>query len=83
MQTELLKVTGMTCGGCVAKVTHALEAISGVKDAKVSLSAHEATVEYDERFTSPAALQSAVRDAGYGVGPGASPRLPSKAACCG
>ena len=35
MQTELLKVTGMSCGGCPSKVTHALEAISGVSDVKV------------------------------------------------
>ena len=44
MQTELLKVTGMTCGGCTSKVMHALKAIPGVADVKVSLSAGEATV---------------------------------------
>ena len=67
MQTELLRVTGMTCGGCTSKVTHALKAIPGVSDVKVSLSAGEASVQYDERLTSSAQLKSAVQGAGYGV----------------
>jgi len=32
MQTEHLKVTGMTCGGCIGNVTEALKAIAGVSD---------------------------------------------------
>ncbi|MEO8315248.1 MAG: heavy-metal-associated domain-containing protein [Pseudomonadota bacterium] len=42
MQTEHLKIAGMTCGGCVSKVTHALESIRGVSDVKVSLDSGEA-----------------------------------------
>ena len=67
MQTELLKVTGMTCGSCTSNVTHALKAIKGVSDVKVSLAAGEATVQYDEWLTSPDQLKSAVKGAGYGV----------------
>ena len=67
MQTELFKVTGMTCGGCTSSVTRALKAVSGVNDVKVSLAAGEATVEYDERLTSPDQLKSAVKVAGFGV----------------
>jgi copper chaperone CopZ len=84
MQTELLKVTGMTCGGCTSKVTHALKAISGVGDVKVSLSAGEATVQYDERLTSPDQLESAVKGAGYGVNiASAAHSHQSKGGCCG
>jgi copper chaperone len=50
MKTALFNVTGMTCGGCTSKV---------------SLSAGEATVHYDERLTSPDKLISAVQLAGY------------------
>jgi copper chaperone CopZ len=57
----------MTCGGCTSNVTHALEAISGVKEVEVSLSRAEATVRYDELLTSPERLKSAVTGAGYGV----------------
>jgi len=67
MQTEVLKVTGMTCGGCTSSVTRALKAVAGVNDVKVSLSPGEATVQYDERLTSPDQLKSAVKVAGYGV----------------
>jgi len=67
MQTELLKVTGMTCGGCGRKVAAALKGVYGVSDVDVSLAAGEATVKFDERLTSPVQLKSAVLGAGYGV----------------
>jgi copper chaperone CopZ len=31
MQTETMNVTGMTCGGCVGKVTRALTALPGCR----------------------------------------------------
>ncbi|MEO8467196.1 MAG: heavy-metal-associated domain-containing protein [Gammaproteobacteria bacterium] len=68
MQTELLKVTGMTCGGCTSNVMKALKGVNGVSDVNVSLAAGEATVKFDERLTSPEQLNSAVQRAGYGVG---------------
>ena len=83
MQTELMKVTGMTCGGCISNVTHALQAIDGVDDVKVSLSAGEATVQYDERRTSPDQLNAAVKGAGYGVDAiNAGRSQKSKGGCC-
>ena len=81
MQTQLLKVTGMTCGGCASKVTNALNAIPGVGGVNVSLSAGEASVDYDEHRTSPDQLKTAVRGAGYGVD-GANV-VKGKCGCCG
>jgi copper chaperone CopZ len=84
MQTELLNVTGMTCGGCTSKVTHALKAIAGVGDVNVSLSAGEATVQYDERQTSPDKLKSALKGAGYGVdATNTAQKAQGKGGCCG
>ena len=84
MQTDLLKITGMTCGGCVSNVMHALRAIPGVNDVKVSLSAGEATVQYDERLASPDQLKSAVKVAGYGVDmTSAAHSQQPKGSCCG
>jgi len=84
MQTEVLHVTGMTCGGCTSNVTRALRAINGVGEVKVSLAAGEATVQFDERLTSRAPLESAVKDAGYGVGvTNAAHSHQSKGGCCG
>ena len=84
MQTADLKVTGMTCGGCVSKVTHALKGVAGVTDASVSLSAGGAKVQFDEALTSPSQLKLAVQQAGYGVGAG-KPEHESKpkGGCCG
>lgn len=84
MQTGILKVTGMACGGCISNVTHALKALDGVGDVKVSLSTGEAAVQYDDRLTSPAQLKSAVTGAGYGVDEAnTSPKPPAKGCCCG
>lgn len=83
MQTENLNVTGMTCGGCASTVTKALKSVAGVGDVKVSVSTGEATVQYDERATSPDKLKSAVTSAGYGVAAsGAAHSQPAKGGCC-
>lgn len=44
-QRVVLKVEGMTCGGCTGAVTKALEAVQGVKSAKVDLATKLATVD--------------------------------------
>ena len=83
MQTELLSVTGMTRGGCTSKVTRALKAVPGVGDVRVSLSAGEASVQYDERLTSSDQLKSAVKGAGFGVDVTKATRAhQSKGGCC-
>ncbi|MBC7710494.1 MAG: heavy-metal-associated domain-containing protein [Rhizobacter sp.] len=83
MHTEILKVIGMTCGGCVSKIEGALRAVPGVSKATVSLANHEATVPLSEGQTSHQQLQSAIERAGYGVkqnGVGAT--APAKGGCC-
>lgn len=84
MQTEILKVTGMTCDGCTSKIAHALKALPGVHDVVVSLSTSEAAVRYDEHQTALGQLKSAVNGAGYGIdGVGVAPAHQSKGGCCG
>ncbi len=84
MQTETLKVTGMTCEGCTSKVAHALKAATGVHDVVVSLSNGEAAVCYDEHLISPDQLKSAVKEAGYGVDAiNAAQKPQGKGCCCG
>lgn len=83
MQTEVLKVTGMSCGGCVSNVTQALKAITGVSDVQVSLAAGEVTVQFDEQLVSPDQLKSAVQRAGYNVDATKSGCKPQgKGGCC-
>jgi copper chaperone CopZ len=82
MQTESLKVTGMTCGGCTSTVTHALKSIAGVSDVDVSLSTGIATVRYNELLTSPGQLKTAVTGAGYDVNAAGVAEKPKGKGCC-
>ncbi len=62
---KLLKIEGMSCGHCVMHVQSALEAVPGVKSAKVDLLERSAMVEGDA--LSDQAMRAAVADAGYKV----------------
>jgi copper chaperone len=67
MQTEMMNVTGMQCGGCQTKMSLALNGSAGVEDVQVSLASGQVTVRYDERLTSPPQLKAVVIRAGFGV----------------
>lgn len=83
MQTETLKVTGMTCEGCTKSVAHALKALDGVHEVVVSLSAGEAAVRYDEHLTSHDQLTSALKGVGYDVDSTNTTQKPQvKGGCC-
>ena len=84
MKTETLKVTGMTCGGCVDVVTRALVAVDGVHNVNVSAANGEAKVDFDESMTSIDMLELAVEKAGYGVAQisGDAPKSEGKSGCC-
>ena len=60
-----LPVLGMTCAACVRRVERALANVPGVEQAAVNLVTGRASVAYDVRQTSPAALSRAIVDAGY------------------
>ncbi|MBQ9002663.1 MAG: heavy-metal-associated domain-containing protein [Eggerthellaceae bacterium] len=62
-QTQNLRVEGMHCEKCVARVTQALEDVEGVTSANVSLESASATVE--GRGFDAAALVAAVQEAGF------------------
>ena len=65
-RTTTLKVSGLTCGHCVAHVTEELEALKGVKDVSVLLSKggqSTVTVLSDVRLDD-ATLAEAIDEAG-------------------
>jgi copper ion binding protein len=59
-----LKIEGMSCEHCVKHVTEALEAVEGVKSAKVSLKDKSAAVDHGDGVQLDA-LKAAVTEAGY------------------
>jgi len=65
MESMVLGVNGMTCGGCVSSVERALGRVSGVAKVRVSLEERKARVEGDG--LDPARLRAAVEDAGFDV----------------
>jgi copper chaperone len=67
METTVLKVNGMTCGGCVRSVKNVLESIQGVTRAEISLEKAQATVTYDPAKADLSRMREAVTDAGYQV----------------
>ena len=63
-----LRITGMTCNGCVRHVDKALRAVPGVSAVEVSLPEQRAKVVHDESAAVPA-LVAAVESAGYTATP--------------
>ena len=64
MTTQIFRVTGMTCGGCVRHVDKAIRATPGVTDVTVDLAGGTATVTGTVGFE---ALSARVTEAGYQI----------------
>lgn len=64
METRKLKIDGMSCGSCAARVAKALKEIAGVRDVRVSLEAGAAEIDA-EAGVAPEALVAAVEKKGY------------------
>ena len=69
MQTETLKVEGMSCSHCQAAVAKALRGVAGVSEATVDLERGQATVAFDPGKVDFAQMAAAVDDAGYTLVP--------------
>jgi copper chaperone len=67
MQTEILKVKGMTCMGCVNSVKNVLEKIPGVSSSEISLEQGQVKIQYDDAMAGTAQLREAIEDAGFEV----------------
>ena len=66
MTTETFKVTGMTCGHCVAAVTSEVSKLGGVTKVDVDLTSGSVTVESNLPIDK-AAIASAVDEAGFAL----------------
>lgn len=82
------QVNDMTCGHCVASITHALKGADAGADVRIDLASHR--VDIEPAAAGADALREAIRQAGYTPVPVAAPDAaakPSAAAprggCCG
>lgn len=65
MTTSVIKVSGMSCQGCVRSVAGVLQALPGVSGVEVSLERGEARVEHDAAQAGLAEIKRAVVEAGF------------------
>jgi copper chaperone len=65
VETIIVQVKGMTCGGCARSVARVLQKMNGVASAEVSLDQGEAKIAFDPRQVSVAQLKAALEKAGY------------------
>jgi len=65
METTIITIGGMSCGGCVKSITGVLVALSGVAKADVSLEQGRAVVEFDPEQVDRSELVEAVENAGF------------------
>ena len=64
----VLRVAGMTCAGCEARVGKVLGRLDGVRSATADHQAGEVQVLFDPSQTSPESIGAAIADAGYEIG---------------
>jgi copper chaperone len=63
-----LKIEGMSCNHCVARVQNALTSVEGVESAKVNLEEKQAVVKYDSNKAGKEKFKNAIEVAGYQMG---------------
>lgn len=64
-QTRIIKIDGMTCGGCVQSVHNATADIDGLETMTVELADNQATVTFDDSLTSAEKIAEAIEEAGF------------------
>jgi copper chaperone len=65
IESVVLTVTDMKCGGCETNITGKLGAINGVISVKASCKDQVVSVEYDTEKTSLDAIKDAIIGAGF------------------
>lgn len=62
-----LKITGMTCASCSARVERNVSKLVGIKNINVNLATEKASIEYDKAETSVDEIIKTIVNAGYGA----------------
>ncbi|MGE5381421.1 MAG: heavy metal translocating P-type ATPase [Methylocystaceae bacterium] len=67
MDKITLKVSGMSCAACSARVERGLNSLAGIDEANVNLATEQATVKYDPQELNVSAIVKKIEDTGYSV----------------
>lgn len=64
---ENIKITGMTCAACSARVERVLKKMDGIKEISVNLATEKAVIEFNSDKLSLNDVIVAIEKAGYGA----------------
>jgi len=67
MKKQSLKVEGMSCSSCAAKVEQAVKKLAGMKQANVNLATHTLTIQYDEASLTQEDIKQTVETLGFKI----------------
>jgi len=67
MRTVILRISGMSCAACAARIEKGINKLTGVKGASVNLAAEKASVTYDPAAIGVGAIVQKITGSGYGV----------------
>ena len=67
IQSVILSVMSMKCGGCESNVSTKLNKIQGVESVNASFKDNQVTIVFDNEKTTLAILKAAITEAGYSV----------------
>ncbi len=67
VRKESLKISGMSCAACAARIEKGLGKLEGVSSANVNFAMEKATVEFDDTQVGPQKLEEVVSKLGYGI----------------
>lgn len=65
METENLRLKGMSCASCANSIEQAIQDVPGVIECNVNFAVSQAKVSYNTKKTNLARIQKAVSEAGY------------------
>ena len=67
MSREIIRISGMTCAACAARIEKAVGKLDGVFNASVNLAAEQLSVEFDEHAVSVPQIKERIEKLGYGI----------------
>lgn len=65
MSKESIKISGMSCAACSARIEKGLKQMAGVQSANVNLAMEKATIEYDGSLVQPEQFEQLIKKLGY------------------
>ena len=69
MKKETIKISGMSCAACAARIEKGLKQIEGVESSNVNLAMEQATVVYDDSLVQRKQFDDLIQKLGYKVVP--------------